>query len=102
MSAHLSRGIFQSATYVYSAGFAFTSDVCAPACPAHPADIVNAHTAAKPFHTFPFMSFFLRKLGQDLRLVFLAHRSVQGIVSAGGGICARVPLAANSRWALSC
>src|ERR1700689_1171308 len=77
MSAHLSRGIFQSATYVYSAGFAFTSDVCAPACPAHPADIVNAHTAAKPFHTFPFMSFFLRKLGQDLRLVFLAHRSVQ-------------------------
>src|ERR1700689_1762913 len=64
MSAHLSRGIFQSATYVYSAGFSFTSDICAPACPAQPADIVNAHTAAKPFHTFPFMSFFLRKLGQ--------------------------------------
>src|SRR5271156_4962391 len=43
MSGHCARGIFHAATYVYSSGFAFTSDICAAAGAAHTADTPRAH-----------------------------------------------------------
>src|ERR1700722_16918630 len=79
MSAHFSRGIFQSATYVYSVGFAFTSDVCAPACPDQPTDNASAHPAAKAFHTLSFMVFLPPKVRPGLGWVFLAIEVYRGM-----------------------
>src|ERR1700733_1268322 len=78
MSAHCARGIFQSATYVYKAGFSFTSEVCAPACPAQTADIPSAHRPVRTFHIFPFMVLSSSVNYQGLLWVFLANGKCTG------------------------
>src|ERR1700691_1967565 len=89
MSAHFSRGMFQSATYVYSVGFAFTSDVCAPACPDQPADMASAHPAAKPFHTLSFMVFLPPLVRPGSMLSIPGHRSVQSAYGCRKTKCAK-------------
>src|SRR5580700_2589781 len=62
ISAHCARGIFQYATYEYSGGCSFASDICADAGTTQTADIATTHSPAKTLHSFLFMALILRDL----------------------------------------